>query len=127
MVVCCTWAFWRGGPVERYGAAILIASWMLSYVVDTRGGQPNPIIITIDTLTMLVFIGVSFWSRRLWTLFAAAFMVDTVCAHVCAILFHFDAFSYITITGIFGGWGQIFALTGGVISYQHGQKAEAQT
>lgn len=116
MFVCCTWALWRGGPVERYGATVIVVSWILSYVVDTHDGQPGPAIFTIDVVTMLLFVHLALKSRRVWTLIAAACMVDTVGAHIGAMAFHFDGFSYITITGIFGGWGMVFSLAGGMIA-----------
>ena len=48
---------------------------------------------------------------------AAACMVDTVGAHIGAMVFHFDGFSYITIAVIFGGWGMVFALAGGMTGH----------
>jgi hypothetical protein len=117
-VVICALAFWRGGPAERYGAAIILTGWFITPLVDAHGGADGLStglgVFAVDVITLITLTWLSLWSRKVWTLFAAAFQLDAVASHIAAFLSHISLFSYVTGLGIWGGYGLILALGVGV-------------
>lgn len=111
------WAFWRGGAPERWGAVILLTGWVLSAVLqshDARG--PGIFVVLIDVACLIAFVGLSLWSRRVWTIVLAAFQLDAVMCHFAVGLSgHIGGWAYVTALGIWGGYGPVFALAGGLI------------
>lgn len=105
----------RGGPPERWGAVILLTGWVVSELVDTME-RVRIGILEVDLCVLLGFVLLSLKTRRLWTLFAAAFMVNDVACHLIAFLPDIDGWSYITLLGLWGGWLQALALLWGALT-----------
>ncbi len=116
MIICVIWALWRGEKPERTGAVILATSWGLTDLFHKHGVYgPEVSVILIDCITLLAFIWLSLWSRRLWTVFLSAFQLDAVASHFAVLLApQIGSFSYITATGLWGGYGLVFALAAGM-------------
>jgi hypothetical protein len=118
-VLCCTWAFWRGGSVERYGAAIVLSGWLLSLWLQKRGDDgPGVAVIIIDITMLIAFAILSGSSRRLWTMLITACQIDAVVAHFAMIHLDVDGWSYFTVVGIWGGYGLLVSLALGVLSVE---------
>ena len=131
MLIVGIWALWRGGRTERWGAAIMAIGWVVTPLVQThRFNGIDPGIFTVDLLVFLALTALSLWSRRLWTLFAAAFMLDDVASHFAfGMASHIGGWAYITALGIWGGYGIIFALAAGMrtVERQRSQAALSST
>ncbi|MEI9903976.1 MAG: hypothetical protein WDN06_08335 [Asticcacaulis sp.] len=115
MAACCTAAFRRGGPVERRGAAILLAGWILTLLVvylriERAQHGIHYVLFAIDSVVLVAFTWLSLWSRRLWTVVLAAFQLNDVLTHLAALSPKMDTFTYITALGIWGGWGLVAVL-----------------
>ena len=108
-----------GGSTERMIAATLWVAWVVSLLVESHGSKgPGDQVILIDVCVLLIFIAVSLKSRRLWTVFAAASQVDDVASHFGARLLHWGLYSYITATGIWGGYFLIGCIVAGIVNHQ---------
>ncbi len=117
-IVCVAALIW-GGSTERMIAITLWVAWVVSILVETHGpGRPGILVILIDVFVLFIFIVVSLKTRRPWTLFAAASQVDDVASHFGAQLLHYGVYSYITATGIWGGYFLIGCIVAGILGHQ---------
>lgn len=118
-LLICGWAFFQGGVTERTGALITIVSWYLSFLNATHDGSgPAMTTVVVDVVTMLTFFVLAIWSRRPWTFFIAACMVNTVVTHVIARTLDPGLFASITVSGFWGGYGILACLAAGVAGYR---------
>lgn len=127
---CGVFAFWRGGPPEKGGAAILLAGWVLSALavylhVDYVAHGVRYVLMGLDVLGLVGFVALSLWSRRLWTVFMAAFQLNDVMTHVAAYWPGMDNYTYVTAIGFWGGWGLVFTLAFGVTDHIRREKKAA--
>ncbi len=117
-IVCAAACIWDGSEGRIVGATFWIA-WVASLVVESYGhDRPGVLVPLIDTFVLLVFIGVSLKTRRLWTLLAAASQLDDVASHFGQQLIHYGGYSYITATGIWGGYFLIGCIFAGIVDHQ---------
>ena len=116
-VVVSAWALWLGRAPERWGAVLLLTGWFLSMLLQSHSADgPGTAVVVIDVVSLIAFVALSLWSRRVWTIFMAAFQLDAVMAHFAVGLSgHIGGWAYITALGIWGGYGLVFALAGGMI------------
>ena len=122
-VICCIWAFWRGGPVERFGAAIISIGWILTVLFHMpNGGGPGSIVTVIDILAFGLFLALAIWSRRIWVFFAAACQINAVFSHFIHNIASFGIYGYATAAGLWGGWALLICLACGILGYQHSLK-----
>ncbi len=119
-IIICTHAVWRGGRDERIGAAIIFVSWVFSKLLHkTTGYGPSIGVIWVDVVTMFTVIGLSLWTRKIWTAFMAAFMVNDILCHIAGNFSpNVNLVAYITGTTFWGGYCLIFALEGGMIGLE---------
>ena len=126
-ILCCVWAFWRGGIVEKYGAAIIGVSWLLSFILTfPPGAKPTMAIIAIDVTVLILFVALANWSRRLWVFFIAACQINAVASHFIGGLWKHGLYGYVTMLGFWGGWALLICLACGIVGYRRsivGQKA----
>lgn len=109
----------RGGLVERCGAVIYALGWAGGYLLQERGGNgPGLKVFIVDILVMVGFIVLSAWSRKIWTLFAAAFSVAAVLCHIAGLIGKVSVVTYVTGISLWGGYAMLFALTAGMISVE---------
>lgn len=117
-ILICVWAFFHGGVAERTGAFVTIVAWYLSFLFATHDGSGPPIAtVLVDVVAMLSFIALAVGSRRPWTFFIAACMVNTVATHVIARTLEPSLFASITVSGLWGGYGILICLAAGIMGY----------
>jgi hypothetical protein len=123
----CIWALWRGEAPERLGAAFLLIAVALTDLVQTRHlYRDGPVwdFIVVDIGALLAFVGLSLWSRRIWTLFISAFQLNAVLSHFVGRLpIHVDTYTLITALSLWGGYGLTFALMAGMWQMESRRKA----
>jgi hypothetical protein len=83
----CGFALWKGDRTIRIVAGIYLAAWILTPFLALKDPmQPEWRVMVLDTLVMVLFVGVSLWARRVWTIFAAACQMMAVASHVVSII-----------------------------------------
>lgn len=113
--IVCTWALFRGGRIERYAAATIAVGWILTAFLQSHGGQRSEVpVMLIDLVACVVFVMLSLHARKSWTVYLAACQLCGVLVRLVARTIHFGMASYITIIGIFSGWGLLVALAVGM-------------
>lgn len=118
-MLCCAWAFWRGGPVERRGAVYIFVAWTLSVLFQSHAKTGPGIWVTlIDIILLGLLVHLSIQSRQLWTLFVAACQLDAVASHFSQAFIHYSQWVYVMVLGIWGGYGLLICLVAGTIGYQ---------
>ena len=123
--LACAGVYGWGGPTERVGAAAIWLAWVLSLLLQTHGPQgPGIWVVLIDVVVLAIFGVLSFKTRHLWTLFAAACQLDAVMSHFAAKLTHFQLYSYVVALGLWGGQGMLVCLIAGTIGYRRRLKRQ---
>ena len=123
VLVCilCTWAWCRGGPAERWGAAVELPAWLLSmYFHEVRQGGPGAIVVGIDIFVALAFCVLLVWYRKIWLVLMVACQVNLVAAHFIAIPQFIDGWSFFLVINIWGGYGVLFSLALGMVLHELG-------
>jgi hypothetical protein len=86
-VLICGFAMWKGDRPIRFVAAVYLFGWIATPFLALRDPmQPEWRVMVLDTLAMVLFVGVSLRTRRLWTVFAAACQMMSVASHVVSII-----------------------------------------
>lgn len=75
-----------GGHSERFGAAVLLLSWLAFGPIMWRIGDVYVDSMMEDTLLLLIFGGLAFRSNRWWPFVAASALALTVVVHVFTIV-----------------------------------------
>lgn len=75
-----------GGHVERFGAAVLLLSWLAFGPIMWRIGDVYVDSAIEDTLLLLIFGGLAFRSNRWWPFVAASALALTVLVHIFTIM-----------------------------------------
>ncbi|WP_303830788.1 hypothetical protein [Asticcacaulis taihuensis] len=118
LVGSCLWAFWRGEAAERWGGGILLIGFgltVIAQICQPKGVYDGAGIVAVDVAGLLAFVILSLWSRRIWTLFIAAFQLNAVISHFAVHLSsHVDMYTQITAVGLWGGYAITFALMAGM-------------
>ena len=118
---------WRGGPVERLGAAIYALAWGATFLLQDRSGTgPGMTVLIIDGMMALAFIVLSVRSRKLWTVFAAGCAINAVLSHLAGLLGRIDIAAYVTAITMWGGYGMLASLTAGLISVEWTKRKRAK-
>ena len=83
MAAVSGFAFWRGGRPERLVAAVNIAAWLASPLVEDHRNWLDPQwgILGVDILFLAVLLWLALRTDRRWLLFAAAFQLLGVVTH----------------------------------------------
>lgn len=115
----CGWSFLRGGPTERFGAAVVIVGWYLSILLQSHSPKgPGIWVEIIDAVMLLLFLYLSLSTRRLWTILISACQLDTVVFHLAAKVAHYGQYPYVVAIGLWGGYGLLLALAWGVLEHR---------
>lgn len=120
--ICCIWAFWRGGPAERFAAAVIAIGWTATILVKSPEAGPNYIIVGIDIIALILFVGLAIVARRAWTYFAAACMLNSVVCHGVRLLGGFGIYSYASMAGFWSGTALLLCLAWGTIGHRRSLK-----
>ena len=104
----------RGGAPEKWGAAILVSSWLACFFIDN--GQPFQwAVVYIDIITLVAYGVLAVMSRRLWTYVMTASQAVCVAVHFMAVLGPMiRTWAYVTAEGFWGGWALLIILAVGV-------------
>ncbi|MBP2159473.1 MULTISPECIES: hypothetical protein [Asticcacaulis] len=118
-IIICVWAFLQGGVTERAGALITIVAWYISFIHATHDGSgPAITTVVVDIVAMLCFAVLAIWSRRPWTFFITACMVNAVVTHFIARTLGLGTFAYVTVSGFWGGYGILACLAAGIMGHR---------
>ena len=123
VLVCilCAWAWFRGGPAERQGAALILPSWILSIIFhEVRQGGPGPIVVGIDIFVAVAFVVLLIMHRKIWLVLMVACQVNLVAAHFIAIPQFIDGWSFFLVINIWGGYGVLISLALGMVLHELG-------
>lgn len=126
-VIFSAYAFWRGGPAERYGGAVILTGWFLTPLVQAHGPKGPGIglgFLLVDWAVLIGLLIISVLTRRLWTVFACAFQFNAVASHYAGALAHIGVYTSVTALGIWSGYGLVVALGLGVWAYDRRRRAE---
>ncbi|HYD23273.1 MAG TPA: hypothetical protein VEB68_00635 [Croceibacterium sp.] len=84
-------AWWRGGPPERFAAAVIVG-WILSdagyHVAFGPSGfdTVDPVHLVLDGAELAAIIWLALRANRLWPLWAAAAQLICVSGHLAALI-----------------------------------------
>lgn len=88
-IIVVTFVFLKGDEPERIGAAayglLVLATTMISDA-SANVSVPRWGIMGLETLLLLVFVGIAWHSRRTWPIWAASFQSLVVTGHVLVAL-----------------------------------------
>ncbi|MDC7683497.1 hypothetical protein PQU92_09435 [Asticcacaulis sp. BYS171W] len=120
-------ALWRGGPAERSGAVVILTAWFITPFLQ-KNYDPTIWGVVVDVTAFVLMLGISIWSRRIWSLFATACSFAGVLAHIGAgLALNIGYNSYLTTLMILSGYGVAFSLVGAVIESEvYRRRAQAQ-
>lgn len=108
-------ALWRGGWAERSATLIIWFAWAINPFLQ-NGYDPGFATVLADSIVSCLLIGIAHFSRRYWTVFAAASALGALMCHVASGLAqHIGYFAYLTVLGLLGGIYVALALAAGVI------------
>jgi hypothetical protein len=88
LALSCGLAFWRGARPDRIGAAAIAAAWLTTPFVERRGDwfEPQYGILAVDSLLLVVLVGLALRYGRRWAMCAAAFQSFTVLTHLAFVV-----------------------------------------
>jgi len=114
------YALVRGGPAERSGAVMFLIGWLATALVQKRTFDGIEWGITmVDTATLIGFVILCLWARKVWTVLIAACQLNAVLSHFVPLLApQFNYVTYITVIGFWGGYGLVTCLAIGTYSHQ---------
>lgn len=102
-------AVWRGGGWERATAAVLVLTWIGTALAPFDPARPPWIAIALDGATMLFLLYLALYSKRQWTVWAAAFQFLLMANHLAFVRFHeLEQWAYVTAYYV---WGDAVLMT----------------
>lgn len=85
LLVCCGYAYWRGGPPERVGASIFLAAVVLTRIAvsgaATRYSSVEAGILIVDIATLAALVVLALTANRLWPLWVTALQAIGAAGH----------------------------------------------
>lgn len=119
MSLCCMWAFWKGGPTEKTGAALIAVAWILSPIV-TRFDGPGPglYVRAVDFTLFFGFVALALHSRRLWVFVTCMCILNGLVTHFVTGHKAFGMYSFVTATTFWVGYALLICLAFGIVDYR---------
>ncbi len=112
------WSLWKGGQIERIGAAAL--GWVVfgsQFANHRHGLAPEYGIFIVDGVALGVYVTLAFVSDRRWTLYASAFQLLAVLTHCARMLDQtVHRWAYLT-TSILWGYAVLAAVAIGTLQH----------
>ncbi len=107
--------YWKGEDLEKMGIITHVLAWFATMVVHGSIGPASvqyPI-FAIDTVVLLVFVGLAWKSPRTWPIWAAGFQMFAILGHgVTMIGVRPDTYSFNTLLAL-AGYGVLGAIAVG--------------
>ncbi|BEV10559.1 hypothetical protein ATDW_10550 [Asticcacaulis sp. DW145] len=123
VLVCGSLAIWRGGWAERSTAVVIWVAWFITPVLQKQNHDPGVMTTILDGAVTAFVFAVSYYSRRIWTVFMTAFMFGTFLTHLTAdVMPGVGYFAYVTTMGLFGGYGVALTLGGAALEAEYLRK-----
>ena len=115
LIVAAALALWRGGAQERATAAVLVLTWIGTALAPFDPVRPPWVAIGLDGATMLFLLYLALYSKRRWTVWAAAFQFLLMANHLAFVRFHqLEQWAYVTAYYVWGD-AVLLALIAGAI------------
>ena len=115
LIVAAALALWRGGAQERATAAVLVLTWIGTALAPFDPVRPPWVAIGLDGATMLFLLYLALYSKRRWTVWAAAFQFLLMANHLAFVRFHqLEQWAYVTAYYVWGD-AVLLSLIAGVI------------
>lgn len=88
MVGVCAFAMLKGDEPERLGAGAYMIAWLATLLIQNDSNLYSiPLgLFAIDVVTLLVFIGLAWKSRRAWPIWASGLQLLTVSSHILGLI-----------------------------------------
>ena len=115
MVAVCAFAFLKGDEPERVAAGAFVLAWFASLLAqdDNNINQVQWGVFAIDLVMLLVLGALTWKSRRVWTVWAAACQLIVVTSHIMAMIDIRPAWAaFLTVINL-AGYGVLVALAVG--------------
>ncbi|HEX8574445.1 MAG TPA: hypothetical protein VF759_17020 [Allosphingosinicella sp.] len=85
LLVCCGYAFWRGGLPERIGASIFVAGVVLTRIAvsgaATRYSSIEAGVLIVDAVVLAALLALALQANRFWPLWVTALHAIGTAAH----------------------------------------------
>ncbi|HEX7783143.1 MAG TPA: hypothetical protein VF509_10085 [Sphingobium sp.] len=89
VIASCAYVMLFGGRTGRWGGAILLATWPISWAVAPLNhayGRGLPDLFFVDLIILIGLVTIALASTRRWPIWVAAFQLNTVAAHLAILL-----------------------------------------
>lgn len=94
----CSYAFWRGGVPERWGAGIVLTGMLLSNIAGARSGHlylaTDTLFFIVDVAEALALVILACRANRFWPLWVAMLQLDAVFTEIVMLAHSTPPFSY---------------------------------
>lgn len=115
LIVTAALALWRGGWWERATAAVLVLTWIGTALAPFNHTEPPWVAIGLDGATLLFLLYLALFSKRRWTVWAAAFQFLLMANHLAFVRFHeLEQWAYVTAYYVWGD-AVLLSLIAGVL------------
>lgn len=103
LIVAAGLSVWRGGTPERTTAAVLVLTWIGTALAPFDPTRPPWVAIGLDGATLLLLLYLALYSKRRWTVWAAAFQFLLMANHLAFVRFHeLEQWAYVTAYYVWG-------------------------
>jgi hypothetical protein len=90
LLVCCGYAFWRGGSPERAVSAVFLVGVTLTHMAASQAaGRFTSVeagIFLVDVAALIAFIAVALKAERFWPLWVAAMQAVGTAGHLVKLV-----------------------------------------
>lgn len=118
-IVCIASAFWKGGPTEKKGAALIAAAWVLSPIVTKFDGPgPGIYVHMVDTALLISFVFLALQTRRLWVFAMCMCVLNGLVTYFVTGYKVFSMYAFITATTFWLGYAELICLAFGIVDYR---------
>ena len=90
LLLCCGYAFFRGGPPERICAVVMVAGAALSLLAmllsSARFAHLEIGVFVVDLAVLAGFVGIALFSERYWPMWMSSMQLVAVMSHSTSLL-----------------------------------------
>ncbi len=127
LILASALALWRGGVWERATAAVLVLTWIGTALAPFNRTEPPWVAIGLDGGTMLFLLYLVLFSKRRWTVWAAAFQFLLMANHLAFVRFHeLEQWAYVSAYYVWGDAVLLSLIAGAIWRARNASPAVAQ-